>query len=69
MVSVLVCLDASHVPAWRISYSLENMSAPVGHTPMQLPQYTQADSGNGTAYSVEMRASKPLPATAMANVF
>ena len=45
------------------------MSAPVGQTSMQLPQYTQAESGSGTSYSVEMWASKPRPATAMANVF
>ncbi len=36
---------------------------------MQLPQYTHADSGSSTTYSVEMRASKPRPATWMANVF
>ena len=36
---------------------------------MQLPQYTQAESGSVTSYSVEMRASKPRPATAIANVF
>jgi hypothetical protein len=36
---------------------------------MQLPQYTQADSGSGTSNSVEMRASKPRPATEIANVF
>ena len=46
-----------------------NISAPVGQTPMQLPQYTHADSGNGTADSVEIRASNPRPATAIANVF
>jgi len=40
-----------------------NIRAPVGQTPMQLPQYTQADSGSGTAASVEIRASKPRPAT------
>ena len=45
------------------------MSAPVGHTAMQLPQYTHAESGSGLAYSVEMRASKPRPATVIANVF
>ena len=36
---------------------------------MQLPQYTHADSGSGTANSVEMWASNPRPATAIANVF
>ncbi len=38
IVSVLVCRDSSQVPAWRISYSLRNIKAPVGQTPMQLPQ-------------------------------
>ena len=52
-----------------MSYSGLAISAPVGHTPMQLPQYTHADSGSGTACSVEIRASKPRPATAIANVF
>ena len=52
-----------------MSYSLANISAPVGQTPMQLPQYTQAESGRPTSNSVEMRASKPRPATAMAKVF
>src|SRR5439155_27331017 len=37
-VSVTVCLLSSHVPACRMSYSLLNISAPVGQTPMQLPQ-------------------------------
>ena len=45
------------------------INAPVGHTAMQLPQYTHAESGNGTASSVEMRASNPRPAIAMAKVF
>jgi hypothetical protein len=36
---------------------------------MQLPQYTQAESGSCTSNSVEIRASNPRPATAMANVF
>ena len=45
------------------------MSAPVGQTAMQLPQYTHAESGSGLANSVAMRASKPRPATAIANVF
>ena len=52
-----------------MSYSDAGISAPVGQTPMQLPQYTQAESGSVTSYSVEMRASKPRPATAIANVF
>ena len=57
------------MPAARRSYSLLNMSAPVGQTAMQLPQYTHAESGSGLANSVAMRASKPRPATAIANVF
>ena len=52
-----------------MSCSLLNISAPVGHTPMQLPQYTHALSSSGTAYSVEIRASNPRPATAIANVY
>jgi hypothetical protein len=52
-----------------MSYSGLAIRAPVGQTPMQLPQYTHALSGRGTFCSVEMRASKPRPATAMANVF
>ena len=36
---------------------------------MQLPQNTQAESLRGVENSVEMRASKPRPATAIANVF
>ena len=61
---VLVPLAAS-----RSSCSEANISAPVGQTAMQLPQYTHAESGSGLAYSVEMRASKPRPATVMAKVF
>ena len=38
IVSVTVCCDSSQVPASRISCSLVNISAPVGHTPMQFPQ-------------------------------
>src|SRR5262249_40177502 len=37
-VSVTVCRASFHVPAARISCSVLNISAPVGHTPMQLPQ-------------------------------
>ena len=69
MVVVTVCFDSSHSPACRRLYSLANMSAPVGQTPMQLPQYTQAESGRPTSNSVEMRASNPRPATAIAKVF
>src|SRR6185437_555546 len=68
-VDVTVCWDSSQVPAWRMLYSDTGMSAPVGHTPMQLPQYTQAESGRVTSNSVEILASKPRPATAIANVF
>ena len=68
-VSVTVCRDSSHVPAARMSCSLLNISAPVGHTPMQLPQYTQAESGSPTSNSVEMCASNPRPATPIAKVF
>jgi hypothetical protein len=38
MVVVTACLDSSQEPAYRMSYSLLNISAPVEHTPMQLPQ-------------------------------
>jgi hypothetical protein len=38
IVSVTVWADSSHVPAARMSCSLLNISAPVGQTPMQLPQ-------------------------------
>ena len=69
IVSVTVWAASSHVPAWRMSYSLLNMSAPVGQTAMQFPQYTHAESGSGAANSVAMRASNPRPATAIANVF
>src|SRR5690606_33598985 len=69
IVLVTVCADSSHVPASRMSNSDLNMSAPVGQTPMQLPQYTQADVGRGVSYSVATRASKPRPAIAIANVF
>src|SRR5690242_8600173 len=68
-VRVTVCRASSQVPACRWSYSDLNISAPVGHTAMQLPQYTHAELGSGVANSVAMRASKPRPATAMANVF
>src|SRR5712692_10561262 len=69
MVVVTVCRDSSHSPAWRNSYSLAGMSAPVGQTPMQLPQYTHAESGRLTSNSVEILASNPRPATAIAKVF
>src|SRR5207237_9419389 len=59
----------SQVPATRLSYSAFDISAPVGQTAMQLPQYTHADSGSVTSSSVEMCAPKPRPATAIANVF
>src|SRR5688500_19961571 len=62
IVFVTVCSSSSQVPAARMSCSDLNINAPVGHTPMQFPQYTQADSSSGTAYSVETRASNPRPA-------
>ena len=68
-VSTCACFDSSQVPASRRSNSLFGMSAPVGHTATQLPQYTHADSGSATSSSVEMCESKPRPATAIANVF
>ena len=37
-VEVTVWPDSSQVPAARMSNSLLNIRAPVGHTPMQLPQ-------------------------------
>src|SRR6266576_4795558 len=61
--------SASHVPSTLLSYSAFDISAPVGHTAMQLPQYTHADSGSSTANSVEIRASNPRPATVRAKVF
>ena len=38
MVSVTVCSSGCHVSAARMSCSERNIRAPVGHTPMQLPQ-------------------------------
>ena len=32
------CCDSSHVPSCRMSYSRFDISAPVGHTAMELPQ-------------------------------
>src|SRR2546422_397223 len=69
IVSTCVWRDSSHSPAARSSNSLVGISAPVGQTAMQLPQYTQADSGSATSCSVEMCEPKPRPATAIANVF
>src|SRR3954469_19067170 len=68
-VDTTVSPPGSHVPATRLSYSAFDINAPVGHTAMQLPQYTHADSGSVTSSSVEMCAPKPRPATAIANVF
>ena len=45
------------------------MSAPVGQTAIQFPQYTHAEPGSGIENSVEIRASNPRPATAIAKVF
>src|SRR5262245_7268373 len=68
MVSVRCWLASFQVPSPRMSCSVLNISAPVGHTAMQLPQYTQAESGSATSYSVLMWAANPRPATAMAKV-
>jgi hypothetical protein len=38
IVSVVIWPASSQVPASRISYSERNIRAPVGQTPMQLPQ-------------------------------
>ena len=38
IVSVTVCASGAQVPASRMSNSDLNISAPVGQTPMQLPQ-------------------------------
>ncbi len=59
IVFVTACCSSSQVPAARMSCSLLNISAPVGQTPMQLPQYTQALASSGTAYSVEIRRVEP----------
>ncbi len=40
----------------------------MGQTPMQLPQYTQAESGSSALNSVAIRVSKPRPAAEIANV-
>ena len=69
IVSVLFCSSSFQLPSARMSNSRLAISAPVGHTAMQLPQYTHAESGRETASSVEIRASNPRPATAIANVF
>src|SRR5256884_240184 len=61
MVSVRVWRDSSHVPAARISYSILPMSAPVGHTPMQFPQYTHAELVSGISNSVAMSSEKQRP--------
>ena len=64
---VVSCWRASsHWPSRRSSNSRVNTSAPVGQALTQLPQNTHALSGSGVASSVEMRASKPRPATAIA---
>jgi hypothetical protein len=52
-----------------MSYSLLNISAPVGQTWMQLPQYTHADSGSGRSCSVDTRESKPRPAISITKLF
>src|SRR5262245_4876342 len=68
-VVVLVCFDSSQVSAARMSYSVLNDSAPVGHTSTQLPQKTHAESGSSAANSVEIWASNPRPAIWIAKVF
>ncbi|GGW24637.1 hypothetical protein GCM10010381_04810 [Streptomyces xantholiticus] len=68
-VGVRVCADSSQVPDARVSNSDFKDSAPVGYTSMQFPQYTHAESVRGASCSVEIRESKPRPATAMAKVF
>src|SRR5258707_15876122 len=69
IVEVTDWADSFHVPSARMSHSDLNINAPVGQPPMQLPQYTQAESGSGRFHSVEIRASKPRPATAIATGF
>src|SRR5690242_7870051 len=69
IVSVRVCRDSFQVPATRMSYSVFAISAPVGQTPMQFPQYTHADSVSGISNSVAMCEWNPRPATPIANVF
>jgi hypothetical protein len=44
---VSLCADSSQVPAVRMSNSDLKESTPVGHTSMQLPQYTHAESVSG----------------------
>jgi len=39
-----------------------------GSPPIQLPQYTQAESMSGPVHAAEIRALKPRLATAMAKV-
>src|ERR1700756_630512 len=68
-VSTSVCSSSRQSPASLRSNSLFAISAPVGQTATQLPQYTHADSGRGTSSSVEMWEPKPRPATVIANVF
>ena len=60
MVSTTFCSSSFQLPSSRISCSLENIRAPVGHTPMQLPQYTHADSGSAT-YTATYTETTPPP--------
>src|SRR5260370_182777 len=64
-VSVCDCRDSSHLPAWRMSNSLLNISAPVGHPPMHLPQYTHADSGTRPSTPLATCAIKRQPLRAI----
>ena len=66
MVLVTVCASSSQVPAWRMSYSVVTMRAPVGQTATQLPQKTHAESGRATPNSVEISAPKPRSVTEIA---
>ncbi len=67
-VRVTVWASGSQAPAARSSCSDRNMRAPVGHTAMQLPQKTQAESVRGRSCSTAIVASNPRPATVMAYV-
>src|SRR3954464_15939002 len=61
--------DSSHVTSAGLSYSRLKLSAPVGQTSTQLPQYTHALSRSGFELSVEIRASNPRPAPVAGNEY
>ncbi len=65
---VTVWLSSSQWPLAQLVLARGHQRAG-GADAMPLPQYTHAESGGSTANSVEMRASKPRPATVIANVF